>query len=232
MTYLESCNFDFIDLLPFAERPFRAKFIPSKVWKELDRYINDSKGLQNYCKKWRTSVKFLKQKSKAKLWTDYIAVGGEYWERRNTVLIYNSSFDTFEFNEDSWERFKYKFMQTIMHELIHFMQYDRRFEEPCYYHYPHKKTGNKRTDEDREYYCSTDEIQAYAHCIFLDFKRAAPKEELSNLLKHSKEHQCKSQTLKTIYKTFNYDFNNHNLFINRLYKEVLRWDEKYAKFIA
>lgn len=231
MTYFGTCKFDFIELLPFTERPFRAKFIPAKVWKDLDRYINDSKGLKNYCKKWKTSVKFLKQKSKAKMWNEYIAVGGEYYERQSTVMIYNASFDKFQFTEETWSRFKFKFMQTIMHEFIHFMQYDRRFEEPCYYHYPHKKTGNKKKDEDREYYCNTDEIQAYAHCIYLDFKNHSPEANVYEILKHSKHHS-KSSTLNSIYKTFNHDFNNHSLFLNRLYKEVLRWEQKYAKYEA
>lgn len=56
MKFLESAEFNWMELLNFYEPPFRAKLIPSKVWKDLDLYRNDAKDLSNYCKKWRTKV--------------------------------------------------------------------------------------------------------------------------------------------------------------------------------
>jgi hypothetical protein len=52
MTYLENADYDWMELLNFHERPFRAKLIPSKVWVDLDTYRNDQVGLGNYVKKY------------------------------------------------------------------------------------------------------------------------------------------------------------------------------------
>jgi hypothetical protein len=59
MKFFSSLTFDFVDMLNFEERPFRAKFVPAKVWDDLDAYKNDSEVLKNYFKKWRTRVVFL-----------------------------------------------------------------------------------------------------------------------------------------------------------------------------
>ena len=67
MYFLERATFDWMDLLNFNERPFRAKYIPAKVWKDLDRYRNDSIGLTNYFKKWRTKIQWFQEKSNAKM---------------------------------------------------------------------------------------------------------------------------------------------------------------------
>ena len=50
MKFLENANYDWMELLNFYERPFRAKLTPAKVWNDLDRYKNDPIGLTNYAK--------------------------------------------------------------------------------------------------------------------------------------------------------------------------------------
>ena len=114
MNFLENCDYDWLDLLNFNERPFRAKLIPSKVWKDLDRYRNDSVGLINYCKKWRTRVEFRPEKSKAKFYETHIAIGGEYGpeERQCIIQIHTDYYDTFKFTDSSWDKFKFKFIQV------------------------------------------------------------------------------------------------------------------------
>jgi hypothetical protein len=230
MNFLETCKFDWVEILNFSERPFRAKLIPSKIWKDLDKYRNDSVGLQNYSKKWRTSIKFMKNRSKAKVWNEFIAVGGEYWERRCEIQIHTDKFDTFKFSEDSWERFKFKYIQVLMHELIHFMQYDRRYEEPSKRFYKWKKTYRKKTDEMREYYSCYDEVQAYAHCIYLDYKRSRPNKNIYDLLLECRD-RSNSPTLTDIFKTFDYDFRNNET-LKILLKEVYRWHRKYEKVLS
>lgn len=225
MSFLKQLNFDFIDFLPFAERPCRAKFIPSKAWDDLDSYRNDFEGLKNYCKKWRTLVKFIPNKSKSKTYQKYIAISGEYWERQNTIFIHNGNFNSFEFTNDSWDRFKYKFLQTLMHEFIHFMQYDRRYEEPSYCYYPYARTRSAAKNEVRKYYSNFDEVQAYAHCIWLDIKIRYPTKEVSALITKGR---VPSSTLTSIFKTFDYDTSNNEVF-NKIYREVIRWDNRYQK---
>ena len=230
MNFLETCKFDWIEILNFYERPFRAKLIPAKVWKDLDKYKNDSQGLINYSKKWRTSIKFFKNKSKAKCWSEYIAIGGEYWDKRCEIHIYSKNYDTFKFTEDSWEKFKYKYIQVLMHELVHFMQYDRRDEEPTRRYYKWKKSHSIKLDETREYHSSYDEVQAYAHCIYLDYKYKKPNKDIHDLLLECRD-RSNSPTLTDIFKTFDYDFRNNET-LKILLKEVYRWHTKYEKILA
>ena len=227
MRFLEEATYDWMDLLNFFERPFRAKLIPAKVWKDLDAYENDAKGLSNYCKKWRTKVEFRAEPSKAEVWKRYVGVGGEYdVENRQCVMIIHSvKFDSHKFTPHSWERFKYRFIQTLMHELIHFMQYDRRNDEWSNYVLPHKKVGHEKKDAERRYLSEFDEIQAYAHCIYLDFKVFRPNVSVDELLRRAKKKRD-SKTLHYFLKTFNYDFKNNHA-IPKVMQQIVKWDRKY-----
>jgi hypothetical protein len=231
MKFLEQANYDWLDLLNFHERPFRAKFVPSKIWKDLDRYRNDPVGLTNYFKKWKTRIQFLPEKSKSKFYEKYIAVGGEYdaEERQCILFIYTDKFSTFKFTPATWDRFKYKLLQVEMHELIHFMQYDRRCDEWSNYVVPFKKVGNYRKDSEREYLSAFDEIQAYAHCIFLDYKIDRPNIPIETLLARSRSKKD-SKTFSYILRVFNYDYRN-NQAIQKIIQQVGKWDRKYQKVI-
>ena len=228
MNFLETIKYDWLDLLNFYERPFRAKLIPAKVWKDLDKYRNDSAGLVNYCKKWRTKVEFIPEKSKAEFYKKYIAVGGEYCpdERQCIVKIHTDYFDTFKFTDTTWNKFKYKFLQVIMHEMIHFMQYDRRDDEWSNYIVPYKKVGHAAKDAERRYLSEFDEIQAYAHCIYLDYKVYRPNVPVEALLSRSKKSRRDSKTFNYILKTFDYDYRN-NYAITKIIQQVGKWDRKY-----
>jgi hypothetical protein len=227
MVFLEKLNFDWMELLNFYERPFRAKLIPSKIWRDLDEYENDSVGLSNYFKKWRTKVEF--RQPLRKTMSKYVCVGGEYApdERQCCIQIYSKDFDKHQFTVKTWDKFKYRVIQTLMHEMIHFMQYDRRYDESSNYVLPHKKVGHSLKDAERKYLSEFDEIQAYAHCVYLDIKTNHPTRELSTLLDmKTLKNRCPSTTLKYILKTFNYDFRNNHA-IPKLFQHVLKWDRKY-----
>lgn len=231
MRFLKELKFDWLDMLNFFERPFRAKFIPAKVWEDLDKYKNDSVGLANYAKKWRTKIEWLEEKSKAKFYETHIAVGGEYdAETRQCIIqIHTIHYDKFKFTDQSWDKFKFKFIQVIMHELIHFMQYDRRNDEWSQYVVPYKKVGNNRKDSERRYLSEFDEIQAYAHCVLLDFKVNKPNIAINDLISRSKKYRD-SKTLHYILKTFDYDYRN-NQAIPKILQEIAKWDRKYERKI-
>lgn len=231
MKFLESANFDWMEMLNFYEPPFRAKFIPAKVWKDLDRYENDSVGLSHYLRKWRTRIEWHKEKSKAKYYESYIAIGGEYAfdERQVVLIIMTDNFDKFNFTVKSWDRFKYKVIQVMMHELIHFMQYDRRDDQCSNYVMHYKKVGHSRKDAERAYLSEFDEIQAYAHCIWLDFKVDKPKVPLEKLLSRA-HHKSDSKTLSYFLRTFDYDYKNNHA-IPKIMKQIIKWDRKYDKVI-
>ncbi len=229
MNFLETVNSDWMEMLNFYERPFRAKLIPSKMWKDLDLYKNDSRGLINYFKKWRTKIEFKKEPTRAISWKNYVGVGGEYDpETRQCILqVYTVEYDKFQFSDRAWTKFKYRIIQTLMHEVIHFMQYDRRYDESSNYVLPHKKVGHERKDAEREYLSCFDEIQAYAHCVYVDLRSNFPNKNITEFLSVSKAKvRSPSSTLKYFLKTFNYDSRN-NKAINKLFQQVLKWDRKY-----
>ena len=230
MKFLESATYDWLELLNFTERPFRAKLIPAKVWKDLDRYRNDSVGLVNYAKKWRTKIEWRKEPSKAKTYQTYVAIGGEYdpEDRQVLMLLYTLDFDRHNFTDQSWDKFKYRFIQTLMHELIHFMQYDRRYDEWSNYVVPYKKVGHAKKDSERRYLSEFDEIQAYAHCVYLDFKTYKPNVPLEELLSRSSR-KIDSKTLNYFLKTFDYDYKN-NAAIPKIMQQIVKWDRKYERF--
>jgi hypothetical protein len=229
MKFLENARFDWMDLLNFHERPFRAKLIPAKVWKDLDNYRNDSVGLSNYFKKWRTKLNWKPAPTKAKMYETYLAVGGEYSpdDRQIEIHIYTLNFDKFPFTDKTWDKFKYKLLQVEMHELIHFMQYDRRGNEWSNYIVPYKKVGTAKVDRERKYLSEFDEIQAYAHCVFLDFKTKRPHKDIDTLLSRAKTHRD-SPTLNYFLKTFNYDYRN-NAAIPKIMQQIGKWERKYKR---
>jgi hypothetical protein len=229
MTYLENANFDWMDLLNFYERPFRAKLIPAKVWLDLDSYKNNPVGLSNYVRKWRTKIQWCREKSKAKWTENYVAIGGEYSpdERQITLQIYTQKYSTFQFTDKSWSSFKFRLMQTLMHEIIHFMQYDRRSDEWSNYVVPYKKVGIAKKDEQRAYLSEFDEIQAYAHCVYLDFKMRRPNVDFDILLSRYKQKRD-SSTLHYFLKTFNYDLRNNHA-TRKIIDQIGKWDRKYNR---
>lgn len=227
MNFLEKLDYDWLDVLNFQERPFRAKLIPAKVWKDLDLYRNDASGLSNYCKKWRTKIEYLKVPKKNKTYEKYVAVGGEYDPefRQCTIHIYTLNFNTFQFSDISWSSFKKRFLQTLMHELIHFMQFDRRDDQWSTYVLPYKRIGQKKKDAERKYLSEFDEIQAYAHCVYIDLKMNRPRVALHTLLSRCKDKRD-SSTLHYFLNTFNYDFKN-NVATQKIIQQIGKWDRKY-----
>lgn len=218
-----------MDMLSFYERPFRAKLIPAKIYKDLDQYKNDPVGLVNYCKKWRTKVEFRTEKSKAKWTQKYVAIGGEYDpdERRVTIQIYTDKFRNFQFTERTWNSFKYRFIQTLQHEMIHFMQYDRRGDEWSNYVLAFKPHHHQKKHNERKYLSEFDEIQAYAHCILLDFKTYKPTLDVGTLLSRCKRKRD-SKTLHYFLKTFDYDYKNNEA-IPKVMQQIVKWERKYER---
>jgi hypothetical protein len=213
-------------MLNFDRRPIRAKFIPCKIWNELDLYKNDIAGLRLYARKWRTKVVEKKPKKADK---EFLPIGGEFNIDDNQIEIHlwSHGFDKFQFSERAWNRTKYKFIQVMMHELIHFKQYYGKSEFYRPGTAPYKKTGVKRIDENREYHSSKDEIEAYAHCIYLDFKCFRSTIPIKTLIHRSLTHKD-SATLTGIHKVFSKDIKNNDAFF-LLAKKILQWQNKYSR---
>lgn len=227
MKYIQSLDFDFVDMLNFDDRPFRAKFVPAKIWNDLDRYKNDATGLGNYFKKWRFSIVWHYESKPTK----NIAVGGGYYtdEGRSELDIWTSldkDFNRHKFTDASWARFKYRTIQVCMHELIHCKQYYGKDEEYCASKVYYSRTGIERIDINRDYHSGRDEIEAYAHCVYLDFKTKRPTIPVGELIRHAKTYKV-SKTLSGIQRVFRTD--RHNEVIPLLLRKILVWERKYNR---
>jgi hypothetical protein len=221
-TFIRTLNFDFIDFLKFHFRPCKAKFIPSKVWTDLDKYRYRGEELRNYFKKWKTKVSFRKDKKA----TDLLLVGGEYDydDDYMELQIYSAvPFNEHKFEDWQWDRFKYKIVQTMMHEFIHYVQFTNRDDPYRNYSISWKRSGKQRLDSEREYYSSIDEIQAYAHCVLLDFKTYATEESLGILL--NRKTRNPSPTFRHILGTFR---GSDLSTVRKLREHVLRWEKRYS----
>ena len=227
MKYIQSLDFDFIEFLNFDEKPFRSKFNPSKIWDDLDRYKNDATGLKNYFKKWRFRIKFPKEKKPTKR----IAVGGWYdlegsFSELDIWTSPDTSYEKYKFTDTMWNRFKFRMIQVAMHELIHCKQYYGKHEDYTQGKAYYSKAGIKRIDDNREYHSGRDEIEAYAHCVYLDFKTKRPTIPVAELIRHAGKHKV-SKNLAGIQKVFQTD--KHNEVIPTLLRKILTWERKYSK---
>jgi hypothetical protein len=229
MNYLEQLDTDFIEFLKFEDRPFRAKFIPSKIWNDLDKYKNDATGLRNYFKKWRFRIVWMKEK---KTTTRILVGGGYYTDDQNSELeIWTSpdtSYNKFKFTNRSWDRFKFRVIQVCMHELIHCRQYYNKSEFYSARKVYYKKTGNPRIDDNKDYHSGTDEIEAYAHCIYLDFKMRRATIPVAELIRNPKQHQV-SKNLNGIKRLFKAD--RFNEVVPLLLRKILVWERKYSSIV-
>lgn len=214
-------------MLNFEELPFRAKFIPSKVWDDLDQYKNDATGLKNYFKKWRFRINFKEEKKPCKR----VAIGGWYLldEARSELDIWHSpetTFNKYKFTDASWARFKFRVIQVAMHEIIHCRQYYGKHEDFTKGKVSFKKTGIKKIDNNRDYHAGKDEIEAYAHCVYLDFKMRRPNIPVAELIRHAKTYKV-SKNLTGIQKVFQTD--KHNEVVPLLLRKILTWERKYQR---
>jgi hypothetical protein len=230
MRYIQSLDFDFVDMLNFDDRPFRAKFVPAKIWNDLDKYKNDATGLRNYFKKWRFRIVWHYEEKPTK----NIAVGGGYWTDKgcSDLDIWTSpetDYNHYKFTDATWARFKYRVIQVAMHELIHCKQYYGKDEEYCASKVYYAKTGIERIDNTRDYHAGRDEIEAYAHCVYLDFKNKRPTISVAELIRHAKTYKV-SKNLSGIQRIFRTD--RHNEVIPLLLRKILVWERKYNRWHA
>jgi hypothetical protein len=107
------------------------------------------------------------------------------------------------------------------------MQFDRHDDQYSNYIVPYKRVGHKKKDAERRYLSEFDEIQAYAHCIYLDYKVFKPNVSVLDLISRSNK-KIDSRTLHYFLKTFDYDY-KHNEAIPKIMQQILKWDRKYAK---
>lgn len=212
---------NFLDQLSFAERPNYPKFIPAKVWVGLDRYKDKIlSGLWSYVKKWDVNVDltFLPNKSKS----DFI-ISGLYDEDEDKILVgiqYKSCAVLQDMSDASWDRFKFELIQIIMHETIHRLQYQWRDGDDSNKHYSYSESTSKKTEANRRYLSNQDEVAAWAHCCYLEYR--ASGQTLSEFLQTA--NRKKFTTLTQFRAGFDWKLNEA---VKALITYICRWSTFY-----
>lgn len=198
---------DFISLIKFKVRPFKAKFIPNKIFSDLDSRKNDLYALRMYLRKFCIRI--------VNIPYDELTIGGEFDEEEFILLRIHGDYENIKFNDEEWFNFKFRLVQVLMHELIHWKQYINRGHGDC-------KTHNFISKHSQaEYYSSHDEIEAFAHCIYLELQREYPGISVLNTIEN-----YGGETYDFIFNTvFKKDFNNKAL--KQYVKEILKWEKIY-----
>ena len=168
---------------------------------------------------------------------DMIIVTGAYapWRQRQSIevyLTYRPGSKRVLVTKKMWKTLRFNLSQTLQHELIHRMQCEhieipsKDWEDHACKVYSSKANIPAKRDS-QEYYGSTEEIGAHAHCIMMDLKHFAPRTDPIKLLKRGKRvPEKKSPTLTEYLEAFDYDM-SHPV-IKRLFKKTVYWIEQEA----
>lgn len=101
---------------------------------------------------------------------------------RYIILNFSSKHYDFRLAPEGWEEFKFLISQTIQHETIHQIQWEKKPEETEYVHLDFRNLVGP-DDEEKEYLAEPDEIDAYAHDIAMEIKFFYPKQNPYHVLK-------------------------------------------------
>ncbi|HIA11717.1 MAG TPA: hypothetical protein EYN69_06550 [Flavobacteriales bacterium] len=164
-----------------------------------------------------------------------IVVTGEHcsWKvRQNIELFLNYHPDSYRalITDKSWKVLRFDLSQTLQHELIHrdqcsYMTFpkDEWEDHNCKVYASRGKTYRQK--EVQEYFGSTEEIAAHAHCIMMELRENAPRTNPIKLLKNAKKiPRKKSPGMKDYLEAFDYDMNHPVM--KRLMKQIVYWIEK------
>lgn len=146
---LEHDKKDFRDLLPVLDRAvFKHPFIPAKIWKSLGSSF-DLKQWGRVLKKHRISVTLGAE--------GFTVVAAGFYDETNLIIVEISSPKLFKI-----DALKFELIQTVMHELIHANQFSGHADQ-------YERPFGKSKDEEQAYLGMFGEIQAFSHCIALEF---------------------------------------------------------------
>lgn len=198
---------DFVKLLKFEKRPFRARFSPKMVFCDLEEYKNDLASLTKYLKKFKISTLHFDDSD--------VTVGGEFDEDRRIMLHLFGDYENYVFLDEEWNMFKFRLIQTICHELIHWSQFDYRGHGEC------RVLKYVSGHDHAAYYSTLDEIEAYAHCMFLEMRREHPETPIIEVIEN-----YGGETYDYIFSVV-FKNNFDNLAVKRYVKEILRWEKVY-----
>lgn len=204
--FVSTFNVDFCKVLNI-DLP---ELIPAKIYKDLDLYRKNPSRIKRYTKEnFGASFSLIQ--------TKHLYVSGEFDDERDHISI-TAHLPKIVTNSQ-WNYFKTEYIITLMHEYVHRMQYaysDNAYDLVLL----HRESRKAKIEEEREYYSTWIEIQAYAHCILCEFKNANINK---TCIEQIRAKRCVSPTLARYRRVFNgFDYP-----IRYLYREILRWERRY-----
>ncbi len=210
-TFITNYRENFVDLLN-VDLP---RLVPAELWVKLDKYRNNIAGLKRFLAR-NYKVKVVHQTILL-----YFLISGEFDHLENRITVFIDSSP--DLTDAQWRAFKFELIITIMHEYVHYMQWtfhEDQFETVLL----HKETPNEELQEQRDYYAAWDEIQAYAHCIYMEMKDRNGHKSVADMLQHPTSYYSPTlRHIKSLFDGFDYP-------IRYLYREVLRWEKRYDRF--
>ena len=168
---------------------------------------------------------------------DMIVVTGQYlpWRIRQNIeifLTYPVQSKRVQITQKMWKTLKFELSQVLQHELIHRQQCSHiqvpkeDWEDHACKVYASKASVPAKKMA-QEYFGSTEEIEAHAHCIMMELEHYAPRTDPYKFLRFPKKVQTRhSPTLKDYLETFDYDMKHPA--IRRLFKKIVYWIEYEA----
>lgn len=218
--FVSTCEKNFIEICGFKKKPFRSKFVFKDIWNDMDSFKGDIQSMKKYFKKFRTDV-ILNEPVQH---YDNIPVGGYYTPDTNRIelVITVNDFNNYSFSDKDWFQFKFIVIQVMAHELVHMMQFVNRDFFWSYKNCKYRKVRSEEKNANRKYHANMDEIQAYAHCIYLEltqFGFQIPKsKEPNDVFKLS-------VTFNMILNVFGNRMNQPA--ITKTIFHIRQWDKKY-----
>jgi len=155
------------------------------------------------------------------------------WRVRQKIEIflnYNSDSRRCRITKAKWNNLRFDLSQVLQHELIHkeqcsYMVIPGEEWEDHHCKVYASKSKVPHIKQNQEYFGSTEEIKAHAHCIMMELIKLSPRTDPTKLLKRaSKIPRAKSPTLKNYFEAFDYDVNHPVM--KRLLKQVVYWIEQ------
>ena len=236
--FISRLDFDVVPLIGFENRKrmFPVKMNLAQMWGELDRCRNNARALVAYLQKKWITVQFIgPDDEKAK---DVMVIAGEFepdFEGRYgvvyddvRVLIFTTreGFNSHEFSDAGWGAFKRDLLQIAMHELVHARQFSNSKRRWLHGQVRFEKSRRLNINVQREYLADMCEVEAYAHCCYIELMSNYRKFDFSKL-PEKLTRRIKCDSLRFYLRVFGYKDAAQKPVIKRLITHIRAWERRY-----
>lgn len=217
---------DFLEFIGVKNSPFKTPLNLAKIYDTLDVFKNDLHGLRSHFKKWRVSILDAIHEDDSDIivsgWTLTPGINGKDYVNVKMFIHTSVGFNSYKFDDNSWDNFKTYFLQVLAHEFIHFRQaHNSRNLEFKDVTLVYKQSKNDNIEADRGYHSCIQEIEAYGHCLYMETLWYPCK------YKDFKKRLVRTPTYIMLMKVYNGD---HTCEVVKAHKaSAIKWKLKYEK---